>query len=164
MATIVASSLGVGGQNIVAFLDTIAWAEGTPRFGKDQGYNVIVGGALFDDYSTHPRRYVTIRLGGKSGLVSSAAGRYQFLWRTWEALRKRLSLPDFGPLSQDKGAIELLDERGALRHLRAGNLTEAINRSARIWASLPGAGYGQPEKSQSEIKRIYRAAGGTSED
>lgn len=27
-------------ENILAFLDTIAYAEGTPKYGKEDGYNV----------------------------------------------------------------------------------------------------------------------------
>ncbi|MBE0437784.1 MAG: hypothetical protein IBX56_18520, partial [Methylomicrobium sp.] len=41
---------------IDAFLDMIAYAEGTVRFGSENGYNVIVGGSTFDDYKDHPRK------------------------------------------------------------------------------------------------------------
>jgi muramidase (phage lysozyme) len=58
--------------NLKAFLDTIATSEGTYGCGDD-GYNVIVGGDLFDDYSKHPDVLVTLN---KAGLKSTAAGRY----------------------------------------------------------------------------------------
>lgn len=50
-----------GGTNVVAFLDMLAWSEGTSTSPatKNQGYDVIVTGAdrapeIFTDYSVHP--------------------------------------------------------------------------------------------------------------
>ena len=46
----------------VAFLDMLAWSEGTDngRQKTRNGYDVIVGGELFTDYSDHPRSFVTL--------------------------------------------------------------------------------------------------------
>ena len=58
-----------------AFLDMLAWSEGTDngrQKTRNHGYDVIVGGELFTDYSDHPRKLVTL---GK--LKSTSAGRYQ---------------------------------------------------------------------------------------
>lgn len=137
-------------RNVRAFLDTIAYSEGAD-------YNTLVGGGTFDDFSDHPRRYITVR----PGLVSSAAGRYQFLARTWDGLRARLGLPDFSPASQDAGAIELIRQRGALRDVQAGRFASAIDKVRPIWASLPGAGYGQPERSFQQLQAVYAQAGGS---
>lgn len=82
-------------RNIRAFLRMLRVSEGTAGHGDD-GYNVIVGGDLFHDYADHPRKLVTLN---RAGLKSTAAGAYQFLSRTWDALAKRLSLPDFSPRS-----------------------------------------------------------------
>ena len=41
-----------------AFLDMVAWSEGTDngrQKTRNHGYDVIVGGELFTDYSDHPR-------------------------------------------------------------------------------------------------------------
>ena len=59
-----------------AFLDMLAWSEGpiTVR-NRNHGYDVIVGGELFTDYSDHPRKLVTLN----SKLKSTGAGRYQLL-------------------------------------------------------------------------------------
>ena len=61
-----------------AFLDMLAWSEGTDngrQKTRNHGYDVIVGGELFTDYSDHPRKLVTL-LNPK--LKSTGAGRYSF--------------------------------------------------------------------------------------
>lgn len=141
--------------NIRAFLDMIAFAEGTSGA---NGYRMLFGGRLFDSYADHPRVFVPFR-----NTTSSAAGRYQMLSRTWDTLARRLSLPDFSPASQDAAAIELIRERGALNDVRAGRLAVAVQKVRRIWASLPGAGYDQPERSINQLAAAYTRAGGTLE-
>ena len=157
MARIDPDSLGEGGGNVVAMLDLLAYAEGTILFGGDDGYNVLVGGKTFDSYEKHPRIYVPLT---RYKVTSSAAGRYQFLWKTWQALALKLNLPDFGPVSQDKAAIELIRERKALKDVRDGNIILAIQKCRPIWASLPGAGYGQREHKMTDLLREYSKAGG----
>ena len=47
-----------------AFLDMLAWSEGTDngrQKTRNHGYDVIVGGELFTDYSDHPRKLVTLQ-------------------------------------------------------------------------------------------------------
>ena len=65
-----------------AFLDMLAWSEGMIMdVNQNHGYDVIVGGELFTDYSDHPRKLVTLNL---QKLKSTGAGRYQLLsWRWW---------------------------------------------------------------------------------
>lgn len=149
----------VAATNVRAFLDMIAFAEGTA--GPD-GYRTMFGYRLFDDFSDHPRQYFEFTAGGKTQ-KTSAAGRYQFLARTWDGLRAKLGLPDFGPESQDAGAVELIRQRGALADVQAGRLTAAIAKVAPIWASLPGAGYSQPERKLPQLLAAYNAAGGVFE-
>jgi muramidase (phage lysozyme) len=129
-------------KNMSAFLDMIAMSEGTKNIGDD-GYNVIVGGALFHDYSHHPGVLVKLR----KNLSSTAAGRYQILERYAKAYIKELKLPDFSPSSQDQIAIQLIKEQGAYDDVIAGKIQTAIIKCKNIWASLPGAGYGQRENS-----------------
>ncbi len=52
---------------------------------RNHGYDVIVGGELFTDYSDHPRKLVTLN----PKLKSTGAGRYQLLSRWWDAYRKQ---------------------------------------------------------------------------
>lgn len=145
--------------NLRAFLDMIAFAEGTS--GPD-GYRTLFGGGLFESFADHPNQLITRKLAGRP-ITSTAAGRYQFLRRTWVVLKDRLSLPDFGPASQDAAAVELIRERGALNDVYAGRLTVAVDKVRKIWASLPGAGYAQPEKSLNALAGAYTQAGGTLE-
>jgi len=142
-----------------AFLDMIAWSEIGPALlaKSDNGYNVIVGGHLFDDYADHPRRLVYLP---RLGIKSTAAGRYQLLARYWDAYRKQLKLADFGHASQDAVALQQIQECRALADIDAGKLDAAVSKVRRIWASLPGAGYGQHENGIDRLRAAYTAAGG----
>lgn len=145
--------------NYRAFLDMLAYSEGTDHPNQKSsfnGYDVIVGGGTFKCFDDHPRIVVTVR----PGLRSSAAGRYQFIRSTWDALKKRLKLPDFGPISQDRACLELLRECGALNCLDRNDLAGAIRSARRIWASLPGAGYGQREEKLAVLQKKFTDAGG----
>lgn len=149
-----------GGQNVVAFLDMLAWSEGTdhPRQrSNDRGYDVIVGGELFSSYRDHPRRVVTLP---RLGIKSTAAGRYQLLARFWPHYRDLLELDDFGPYSQDLVAIQLIREQRAIGDVKAGRIVPAIEKCRNIWASLPGAGYGQHEHKLEALLAEYKRAGG----
>jgi muramidase (phage lysozyme) len=151
------SNTSQAADNLGAFLTMIAVAEGTagPR-----GYQTMFGYRYFTDYADHPRQYFPFTdLAGKT-LKSSAAGRYQIIVKTWDSLRLSLNLPDFSPDSQDKCAIELIRQRGALGDVQAGRLNAAISKCAPVWASLPGAGYNQPERQFSQLLSAYEQAGG----
>lgn len=157
MARITASE--AGNQNVIAFLDMLAYSElGSQAKNDEDGYNVIVGGKTFQDYDDHPRVLVPLP---NLGIKSTAAGRYQFLSRTWDGIVKKLGLPDFSPISQDKGAIELIRGRGALDAVRSGRFAGAVNLCRKEWASLPGAGYGQSERSLKALEKVYVEHGGT---
>ncbi|MDR3429679.1 glycoside hydrolase family 104 protein [Silvimonas sp.] len=157
-----------GGANMVAFLDMLAFAEGTAtsKATRCDGYDVIVTGIdgrpeVFTDFSNHPFA------GGRAskvintrGLMSNASGRYQHMLKDWPHYRALLKLPDFGPLSQDRWAIQLIRERRALPLILAGQIALAVDRCANLWASLPGAGYGQPERKLTQLLDVYRKAGG----
>lgn len=150
-------------ENEKAFLDMIAWAELGPEIldQSDNGYNVLVGSLpgrvnCFDNYSDHPRRLIRIN----DRLSSTAAGRYQILKRTFDHYKEVLRLTDFSPASQDAIALRLIKERDASEEVKAGRVTEAIRKISKIWASLPGAGYGQRERSLDHLMVAFTAAGG----
>lgn len=148
-----------GSRNLLAFLDMLAWSEGTATVkGSDDGYNVVVGGGLFTGYADHPRRLVDLP---RLGIKSTAAGRYQLLARYWDAYRVSLKLSGgFTPENQDRVAIQQIRERKALQDTEAGRIVDAIAKCRNIWASLPGAGYGQREHKLDDLIAHYIAAGG----
>ncbi|MGL5082039.1 MAG: DUF2272 domain-containing protein [Microcoleaceae cyanobacterium] len=133
--------------NIRAFLDTIAHAEGTY---DPEGYRIMFGGNRFDSFGAHPN--VRVPFGDT---YSTAAGRYQFLNSTWDDLVSALGLSDFSPENQDLAAVQLIKGEGAFEDVEAGKFEEAAGKVANIWASFPGAGYGQPEKNLQELKQFY---------
>lgn len=139
-------------KNLKAFLIMIQYAEGT--YGAN-AYRMLYGGQLFDSYNTHPNIAIS-----KGGLTSTAAGAYQILYRTWTGVQGVLQLPDFSPASQDRAAVELIRRRGALADVLAGKFFTAMERCKKEWASLPGAGYGQKERSLTLLTDVYRYAGG----
>ena len=145
----------VAGANAAAFLRMIRYAEGTA--GAD-GYRTLFGGSLFSSYADHPRIYIPFR-----NTSSSAAGAYQILYRTFASLQSKLGTTGFTPEVQDAMALELIRERGALNDVYAGRIPQAIAKVAKVWASLPGAGYNQPEKQLSALLSAYAGAGGNLE-
>ena len=70
-------------------------------------------------------------------------------------------LRDFSPISQDRYALQQLREHGALPYIDAGRFELAVVKCANVWASLPGAGYGQHENQLAHLQAAYEAAGGT---
>jgi len=124
-------NLGSAEANISAFLALIR------EFESRNQYDVVYGGRRFYTFDDHPRIFTPINLPGYQGLKSSAAGAYQFIWRTWRNLKARLGLPDFSPASQDAAAVELLREVGALPYIEAGDFDSAMRAAASQWASLP---------------------------
>jgi len=149
-----------GNPNLRAFLDMIAFSEIGPELLKvsDNGYNVIVGSTparpiLFHNYASHPRLY-------QKAMNSDAAGRYQFMGRYWDHYRIQLSLPDFGPESQDKWAIQLINECRAMPLILGGSFGAAVGACRSRWASLPGAGYGQHENGLGALQTAFLNAGG----
>lgn len=150
-------------DNRNAFLDMLAFSEGTLGRGDD-GYNVLFGGKFFDGYGDHPRVRVYevkdefIRNNKKD--YTTAAGRYQMLAWVFDAYKKLLNLPDFSPESQDAIAIRIIIERGAIKDVDEGRFADAVRKCKNIWASLPGAGYGQPERKVERLLAVYKERGG----
>jgi muramidase (phage lysozyme) len=154
-------------SNIPAFQSLIGYAEGTDKTGDP--YRTCYGYKhKIKSFADHPA--VTGEWAGESlanlgpayaGKISTAAGRYQILKGTWLEAKRALSLPDFSPESQDKACAWLIKRRGALDDVQAGRVGQAITKCAKEWASLPGAGYGQGERSMSSLLAIYQRAGGT---
>ena len=140
-----------------ALLNTIRFAEGTWKGGRQEGYRVLYGGQLFRNLKRHPE--ITVR----RRYTSAAAGAYQFLPGTWHEVAKRLGLSSFEPHNQDQAALYLIQRRRALRLFdERGFDKEVMARLAPEWASLPASHgrsyYGQPVKTRQELMSFYRVA------
>ncbi|MCL4361162.1 glycoside hydrolase family 104 protein [Candidatus Dependentiae bacterium] len=140
-------------KKIKAFLDTIAHVEGTF---KPEGYRMCFTGKLFEDFSDHPRIKICANINGKQ-VCSTAAGRYQFLARTWDKISKKIGTNSFHPKNQDLGAIVLLHQADALKDIVAGKINSAIFKLNGLWASFPDAPYGQQSVPMTlrKIMNIY---------
>jgi muramidase (phage lysozyme) len=155
---------GIAGTNLAAALDTVAFSElgAAILAGSDDGYNVIVGSTpqcikTFTSYAGHPDVLVNLP---KLGISSSAAGRYQTLWKFAVAYEKQLGLPDFGPKSQDRIALQLFKECHAYNLFADGQFDQAIVACASRWASLPGAQYGQHVNALDALRAEFVRRGG----
>jgi muramidase (phage lysozyme) len=153
---------------IKAMLDVLVYSEGTGA-----GYGTIVKGTVksapfnpelvgktnvsITDFSRHPQILVAVTGTGKD---STAAGRYQFLYKTWQYYGG--DTKDFTPRSQDLIAVYAFIKRKMVASLLAGDVKKAINTGAPEWASLPmsnGKSYhGQPVKSIEELIKVYNDA------
>lgn len=69
-------------------------------------YNTLHGGGSFEDFSDHPNAPQPTA----DGKQSSAAGRYQFVYKTWKRAQAALGLEDFSPENQDRAAWWLAQE------------------------------------------------------
>ncbi len=145
-------------SNLQAFLDMLGISEGTATCPatQDKGYDILVGGTRFTNYSDHPR--IVVDLG--HGLKSTAAGRYQILERYYDAYADSLDLDDFSPASQDAIATQMVSERHAMDAINEGNLMLAIHLCCNIWASLPGSFYRQHTQPYALLEKAYLDAGG----
>ena len=143
-----------------AFLDLIAWSEGTSLMpGSDNGYNVLVGStfdkpSLFKSYADHPRIKVTIE---RLHIYSTAAGRYQIIVHTWDGLASLLGLKDFSPPNQDKACMQLLTQRHAIAPIESGDIAKAVFACNEEWASFPGEPYGQGAQKMPRLLAHYAA-------
>jgi muramidase (phage lysozyme) len=174
MATIIntngsGTGLTPGEKNLKAFLNMIRYAEGT---NGPNGYAVTFAYKhIIKNFADHPANTgewtghpLTAEQCRGAGLnppcKSTAAGAYQFIRPTWNRLKKALNLPDFTPQSQDRAAIELIRENGSLDLVQSGKFAEAVTKVRKVWASMPGAGYSQPEKSLAKLREVYLKNGG----
>jgi lysozyme len=151
-------------KNLNAMMAVIRKSEGTAA---PQGYFALFGwpriaGRTFTETDDHPRQFFTYTNNAGSTIRTSAAGAYQITATTYDALMKKYPgrFTGFDWHAQDAMAEALIEERGAMPDIAAGRFERAIEKLRPIWASLPGAGANQPERSLAFVKQAYLDAGG----
>lgn len=135
--------------NVRKMLDLIAHSEGVKH-----DYHTMFGNTRLNDLSRHPGVSKGFKQTDGKANTTTAAGRYQFLKRTWDSLASKYGLSDFSERSQDIAALALIAEKGQLQNVINGNLREAVGRLGGVWASLPSSTYKQPKHSWATIDQF----------
>ena len=87
---------------------------------RNHGYDVIVGGELFTDYSDHPRKLVTLNPNSNQ----QAPDATSFFPVGGMLIAGQFGLKDFSPKSQDAVALQQIGERGALPMIDRGDIRQ----------------------------------------
>lgn len=154
-----------GDPYIRALMRTISASESNEPY----PYWVLYGGEHVHDLTHHPQQCVTIVTGPNKGRCSTAAGRYQILYKTWldKAPRyhpkpsKMLFWMDysFEPEYQDAVVYAWLTDRQAWGVsisdlLREGKLDRVLRMLSGTWTSL---GYGKEDNSMTNaLPEVYQ--------
>jgi muramidase (phage lysozyme) len=151
---------------LTAFLSLIGWSEFTSRstITQNNGYDIIVTGldgpSRFDDYSDHPFaphfNRPPVQWKRNPDMFSTAAGRYQILYRFWAIYKVQLGLANFGPAAQDQVALQLIKECHAVPLIISGDVAAAITACSSRWASFPGNNYGQHSHDMDSLLAQYQ--------
>ena len=145
-----------------AFLDMLAWSEGTDngrQKTRNHGYDVIVGGELFTDYSDHPSQTCHAKPKNQINRRRTLPASFLLVGCLPQAAWPERLLSE---KSQDAVALQQIKERGALPMIDRGEISVRQSTVAAIsGASLPGAGYGQFEHKAGQPDCKIKEAGGT---
>lgn len=166
-----------------AWLDLIAWCEGTDKKIEEKGnigyslyslknyrtkeriedtetgYDITFGFKEVADLSKHPKIHVPF---GKT--TSTAFGRYQIMDFTDTWIKKYLydnkltQFPSYQPQYQDQMCLLLIDaKRKSLQFVDQGlaGFEQALNKLSYEWASLPPGRYGQGFHPLSVCQNIF---------
>jgi muramidase (phage lysozyme) len=136
--------------NVAKFLAMIQAAEGSKGYAS--GFNNVPLKSL----DAHPMTKSTFKQTDGTTNSTTAAGKYQFLGKTWTGLKNKLGLEDFSGPAQEAAAVELLREKGALDAIIKGDWTTALAKTGSTWASLPTSPYKQAKRS---LDFVYNALG-----
>ena len=113
----------------------LAWSEGTDngrrRKPRNHGYDVIVTEAVCSYSDRLTDTYFDPKL------KSTGARRYQLLSRWWDAYRKQLGLKTSLRKVRTLWHCSRLRSVALFTMIDRGDIRQAIDRYANIWASLP---------------------------
>lgn len=139
--------------NVQRYLKYINMYEGSPQ--PHHMVNYKEAQSLED----HPR--TPVRFGKAKNQVSTAAGSYQLLGKTWDEQKNKLGLKDFSLANQQRAVVGLLKDNGILDAVAKGDFEKANAKAKNIWASIPGSTIGketgQVPKINKEAERLINA-------
>lgn len=154
-----------GDPYIRALMRTISASESN----VERPYAVIYGGEYMSDLDSHPDKCVRIVSGPNVNNCSTAAGRYQFITTTWEAMAQRYhpnpsgfffwKSYSFQPQYQDEVVYAWLSDEQAWgadisELLRQGKIEKVLSMLSGTWTSL---GYGIEDNSMTPyLPQIYQ--------
>ena len=127
--------------NVRKILNLVAATEGVKH-----GYHTLFGNQRLDSLNAHPNIKKSFRQTDGKTNYTTAAGRYQFLNKTWNGLARQYGFRDFGTRNQDLGAVALIAQRGAINDVLNGNWQSAVGKLGKEWASLPSSTYAQNKR------------------
>lgn len=148
------------------FLDTIGSLESGNAY--DIRYDGK-GGSKFDTSKGHPNKPEKIlnAKGEDTGLVSTAAGRWQVLWSTWQhdvpqMIKDGLKadIKDFSPAAQNQWMNWKLGKLGATEHIAKGEWSAATAATGNTWSAMPGANNPDSMKGIQAYSRFAATAAG----
>jgi muramidase (phage lysozyme) len=147
-----------GVSRMQQFSDLIAKSEGTAQY--KNSYAVGFGGAEITDFSKHPNVGAKFKQTDGKTNVSTAAGRHQFLYRTYQDMAKKTGKSDFSPESQEANFAQLMKDKGVDKLIEAGDFAGAVNKLGGTFASLPSSKHPQPKHSWEKISKMNQEVGG----
>lgn len=155
-------------QNVNNFEDLLGRSEGTldNKYGIKNAYAVGFGGSEIKDFSKHPgtrKNFNELNPDGSVGKVNSttAAGKVQWLLKTWNNTSKITGVKDFSPESQRINYVQLLRDNKVLEAVQNGDFTTAIDvlGKRKQFTSLPTSTANQPKRSPEEFAKLAKASG-----
>tara|TARA_Y100000310_G_scaffold345531_1_gene466125 strand:- start:44156 stop:44956 length:801 start_codon:yes stop_codon:yes gene_type:complete len=115
-----------------ALSDMLSMAEGTKR-----QYNIMLGGHLFHDYTSHPK------LTGEMKSRGTAAGKHQVLVSTFLQAQKKGFFVDFSPYEQDRWFFDKVKRLGVNEKLLDRALESkhyfrrVLHKMSSTWSPMP---------------------------
>jgi nickel/cobalt tolerance cation efflux system protein len=152
-----------GDPHIRALMRTISASESNAK----NPYVLLYGGQHTHDLSRHPNTCIAIKTDINQGHCSTAAGRYQFLTKTWRE-KAALYHPqrqlgkshyDFESESQDLVTYQWLMDKhrwgmNFSEQLKQGNIEPVLKKLSGTWTSL---GHGiEDNRMTASLPKIYQ--------